>query len=93
MSVEDRLNRLERYLAGGGQPFVAWDNLFARSPEDLVPDGSGIDWPALFAPPPLSRPDPLMEALAQRGLLNEVSETKGSEYASQATHEVADASE
>jgi hypothetical protein len=32
-----------------GAPRVNWDNYYARSPEEIVPDGV-IDWQEMFAP-------------------------------------------
>jgi hypothetical protein len=59
-----RLERLERRQPASGG--IHWDNLLARSPEEIVPDGI-VDWYALFCARPPDN-DPIEEAIRLAGL-------------------------
>jgi hypothetical protein len=57
--LRTRLERLERRQPPPG--CIRWDNLLARSPEEIVPDGI-VDWHALFSAAPPDN-DPIEEMI------------------------------
>jgi hypothetical protein len=63
--IRTRLERLERQQPARGG--VHWDNLLARSPEEIVPDGI-IDWYDLLFGPRTDQKCPIEEEIRLAGL-------------------------
>ena len=55
MSLRSLRSRLDRLVKSSPPvPLLNWNNFAATSPDAIRPDGSGIDWPAMFEPTPIT---------------------------------------